>query len=434
MPISTYGRRSRGFSKRTPEEQVALAVAILDGCHDQWVIDLIWQVFGTRAERVANPVDLSRNTLSSYVDRINRVFLGPTFVDDLSAELAMLMGDQSARVTIDRYAAAGGRPMPTPMAQAAHEAHRYKIGAGYGGVLPGWSARAQQLTYRPIAPDVLKLHYTDDDPIDPVRIEHMGTRMHKDRVVSVVEVYDITDPDEPSYRVWKGDEDITADVLGRTFVGDDYLAVWSYDDDTAYIPITIVGNDRNPFLTRSLVEATLMVAARWSAWGVGTDHASHPQRHVRGLRLQMQDSDAAEGGTGIATGPEYVYNWEDIDPVKPGDHWQDAPAFDPLTNAKAIRTYEASAMNAMGIPVDLESTGGEPTETERKAVEAMIAATYPDARRFSSELLRRSAALANRLPDQPSGFNEDPYGVLFRSEVDEVLNVTTTPTQPIEEE
>ena len=412
-------RRTRGYQARTPAAQVALAVRVLDNMHGRDVYDRA-KALGDR-QNVVLPLDLSRNTLRSYADRINRAHMRPPLVSGLTAKLALLMGDASATTTIEKYTTAGGRPMPTTQAIASREAGVYWIGAGYAGTEIGWSRRSRRLFLRTIKPDAMNLEYASDDPTEPTVIRVDGEAMIDGDMVDVVTVYDLTDLDTPSMVVYRGSEDVTQKVHRETFTGADYF--WRYKDGTPFHPVVVLGNSGNPYSTSALVDATLSVAMRWSAWGTGTDNSSHPQRNVRGLALFGLDSSAdneGHGGTGLATGAETVLQWTDADPQKPGDHWQDAPAFDPETNGRAIRDYETSAMSAMGIPVSHEQTGGEPAAREAEAVAELVAETYAEFRRYDDQILRRCAAVANRLPSSMvpgTSISEEPYGVLYRNEV-----------------
>jgi hypothetical protein len=114
--------------------------------------------------------------------------------------------------------------------------------------------------------------------------------------------------------------------------------------------------------------------------------------------------------------------WTDTDPDKPGDHWQDKPAFDPLTIGKAVGFYESMTLSMLDLPIQTEATGGEPTAREMEAQEEAIEATFAECRRFDSELLSRCAALANRLPMvEGENISEGPIGLLYRGEVEDAL-------------
>ena len=411
-------RNRRGWTRRGPAEQIALATRILDNRHEADIVDRARAALGERTN-ILGPVDLSRNTLDSAVTRLARAFFPPPLVDDLSEALATAMGDTSARTMVESYGKAGGRPMPTGLIQAGHEALRYRLGVGYAGILIDYSERSGRIILHTVAPDAMRLTWADD-PQEPAIIAADSIRGVRGQAREVVEVYDLSDMNAPSYRVMLGDEDVTAEVLGESYSGEAYP--WRYADGRPFHRVVVTGTDRQPYRTMTLVEATLIVAVRWTSWGAAVDDAGFPQRNVRGLQLSGARASLADGERRLGTGPETILQWTDIDPERPGDHWQDGPGYDPEIIARAIRTYEAAAMSGLGLPVDLEGTGGEPTETERLAVEEAIQGTYPEARRHCGEVLRRCAALANRIPQVgASGLSEAPYSCLFREEIHEAM-------------
>lgn len=399
MRAMVRGWRSKGYTPRSPEQQVALAVRILDDRHSVDIYERAQLALGARADTIG-PMDLSRNTLRSAIDRVARAYWTIPLVDGLGEELARLLGDASARTTIETYAAGGGRPMPSPMIQASQEALRYRLAAGYAGVVLDWSARTGRIVLRSCSPDDLRMTYTDD-PVEPATISRRAQRLSGGEWREVTEVYDLTDLDAPSWRVcWDGGEE-----------AQEWPEAWRLADGRPYHPVVVTGDDRHPYATQSLVEATLIVAARWTAWGAGCDDAAYPARHVRGLRLVGADSGEADSG------PEVIHRWQDESPDQPGDHWQDAPGYDPDVIGRAIRTYELSAMSAMGLPVSYEQTGGEPTEQERLALEQLQESTYAECRRFGAEVLLRAAAFANRHPEIRASIPEQAHGILFGREV-----------------
>ena len=421
--------QTKGRVKRTPAEQVALAVRILDEMHFDDVYARAVAELGDRIN-VVGPLDLTRNTLRTYTDRVGTAYLVPPLVDDLSEYLAALLGDSSASTTVESYATAGGRPMPTVQVQASAEVLRYRLGAGYAGVLLDWSERFRRISLRVIPPDDLEVEYSSGDPLDPTVIRHSGTREVDGRGVAVVEVYDLTDLDRPSYRVMDGDKDITQKIHGRTFEGADYW--WRDSEGRPFHRLVISGTTRRPYAKNGLIETTLRVCVLWTHWGAGVRDAGHPQRNVRGLGLVGADSDMDTSEIGQAVGAETVVQWYDLDPERPGTHWQDGPGFNPEVIARSIRTYELTALSALGLPVDYEQTGGEPTAQERTALLEVIASTFAECRRFDSEVLARAGAMANRLIedgslDEAPDVDETPYGVLYRDEVITAISAPVTP-------
>ena len=416
--------------KRTPAQQVALAVRILDERFFDDVYERAKAELGDRGLQLG-PLDLSQNTLRNYVDRKNKATTSPPLVSGLSEELAALVGDYSASTLVERYAQANGRPLPTELQEAATEVAVYWHGAGFGGLLLDWSERSQRFALQVIRPTEMDLTYAGDDPTEPTVITHYGQRPvgPGGAMADVEEIYDLTDLDAPSYRVMRGDDDVTALVHGQTFDGEDYF--WRDSTGRPFHRIVVLGDPRYPYRTNGLIEATLKICVLWTWWGAGVRDAGHPSRHVRGMTLVGMDTNGADGSAGVESGPEVVHQWQDLDPEKPGNYWQWGPGFDPEVNGKAIRSYELTRMAALGLPVNYEQTGGEPTEQERRALEEVIEATYAQMRRFCSEALRRCAAIANR-HDAVDGqdLDETPYGVLFRGEVEQALEAAKPEPEP----
>ena len=413
---------NKGQTRLQPAQYVPQVVRILRNRHGSDVLARAEDILGSERAARLGPIDLSRNVLKSWCTRVCRAYSRPPLATGVSEELAAALGDRSASTTIEKYAEAGGRPMPTTAVQASAEAQRYHESAGYAGVRIGWSRRTGRILLQVITPDDLELEYASDDPTEPTIIRHKGIRVVDGNALDVVEVYDLTDLDAPSYRVYDGDRDITEAVHGQTYEGEDYLAAWSLADGTPYHPIVVRGHPRHMYERLQQVEASLVVPVRWTAWGSGCDFASHPARNVRGLILSGLSSDTDTGQVGGATGPDVVHMWTDTDPDKPGDHWQDKPAFDPLTIGKAVGFYESMTLSMLDLPIQTEATGGEPTAREMEAQEEAIEATFAECRRFDAELLSRCAALANRLPMvEGENISEGPIGLLYRGEVDDAL-------------
>ncbi|MCP4735259.1 MAG: hypothetical protein GY873_13825 [Bosea sp.] len=419
------GAATKGITKRSVQEEMALRVRFLNGTHIEDVYQRVKDEIGKRADEIG-PLDLSRNTLKSYASRLGTAYRTPPLVSGLSERLARLIGDQSAKTTVGRYRAADGRPMPTRMVQESARALLFRLACNYAGTLVDWSARSKRPYIRLITPDELRVEYASDDPFRPTIIGWSHPRKIDGKVVLVEDVYDLTDERNPSMVVYKGKIDVTQKATGRTYKGDDYIRVWSYKDGRPFHPIVISGDPRRPYVNVELVEVALSVCVAWSHWRASVRDAGHPQRNVRGLQLAAADSDAESGSTGVDAAPETVVEWVDIYPDRPGTHWQDGPGFDPLVIGQAIRTYELTALSALGVPVDFEQTGGEPTEREAEALRELEAGTFPDCRRHDALVLRRAAAVHNRATEadptmEAANLSEAPLATLYRSEVDEAL-------------
>lgn len=416
--------RVKGLVKRNPQQEAALRVRILDGLHTGDILEALEAELGSRAGEIGK-IDLSRNALDAYVERRGRAYRVPSAVTGLGEVLARAIGDASAATTIRRYAKIKARPMPTVMQDAAADALRYRLGANWGGVAVGWSGRSKRPFLEVVPPDDLEVTYASDDPLTPTVI-----RWRRASLVDGSTIYDVSDLthiDRPSYRVERDGKDITGDVAdGEDLTGENYW--WRYDDGRPFHRIVISGNPRKPYVGLALVEGTLRLCTGYTSWWAGMRDAGFPRTHAVGLELE--GSDTVDGTQGQASGPEIVHRWRHMNQDRPGILQQLPPGFDPEAIGRALRVYEVGILSSSGLPVNFESTGGEPTESEARELAEAIQATYSACRGQDTLLLRRLAAVTNRSGDAMEAAGEarpypaipeGGYGCLYREEITEAL-------------
>ena len=431
------GPGNKGAVKREPREELALRVRMLRGRHVVDVLKRLQAELGPGADNLG-PVDLTRNPLRAYVNRLGQAYLVPPLVDDLDPRLAGLIGDLSASVTVDRYGRADGRPLPTRLLMVSREVLRFRIGCNFAGTLLSWGPRSRRPFAQLVTPDDLAVEYASEDPLSPTVITHYRRRLVEGKPAAVREVYDLTNIDAPTYRIWKGDEDVTQAATGATFDGDDYPWRYAVADGwpigRPFHRIVISGDPRHVYQNIEIVEGTLRVAALYTYWGAGVRDAGHPQRNVEGAEVTGTSSDSDTNAKGIYTGPTTVVIWQRTNPANPPIHWQDKPGADVEVTGRAVRLYELGLLSALGLPVDLESTGGDPTETERRAMERIIAQTFAECRGHDGLVIRRLAAIANRASEadpamEPLDLPERAPGVLYLHEVAQALDISTVPEE-----
>lgn len=413
--ISVLGYGYQPAVKRTPREEAALRIRILKGMHVEDVRVRTRQEMGDRA-RELGPVDLSMNPLRSYVERRGTAYRTPPAVFGLPEDLALALGDASARTTVARYARIGARPMPTRMSAVSAEALRYRLAANWAGTLIGWSAASERPFLEALSPEHLTVEYLSDDPTAPTVIRHRRLRRLGRDLVEVEDLYDLSDLDAPVFAVLRGEQDVTDEALGD-LAADARAYPWRYADGRPFHRIVISGDPRAPYEGIEIVEGTLRTCALYTHWGAAVRDAGWPQRNAIGLELDGLDTRSETMQAGISVGPESVLRWRHIDPERPGMLHQFGPGFDPLPLHTAIRQYAEQLVSAMGLPVSMAATGGEPSETERRALAEAVAATYPDCRAHDGLVLRRVSALINR--ETGSTLPEQAYPVLYGSEVEQ---------------
>ena len=412
--------RAKGFVKRSPQQEAALRVRLLDGRHASDVIERLEAELGSRGGTLG-PVDLSRCALASYVERRGRAYRVQPAVTGLGPVLASAIGDASASSTVSRYATIGARPMPTVMQKAAGDALRYRLGCNWVGMALGWSARSSRPFVQVITPDDLEVEFASDDPLTPTVI-----RWHRSNAVgeAVTDVSDLTDLARPSYTVLDARGN---DITPAPLVGDTYW--WRYADGRPFHRIVISGDPRQPYLGLPLVDGTLRLATGYTGFWAGMRDAGFPARHAIGLELD--GSDSMDGTEGQASGPEVVHRWRHVHQDRPGMLVQHGPGYDPEVVGRTLRTYELGMLAASGLPVSFEATGGEPSETEARELNEAIQGTYAECRGQDVLVLRRLAAITNRAGDDAESAGkprpypviaEGGYGVLYRDEITDAFD------------
>lgn len=424
----------KGRVKRTPREEAALRVRMLDGRHTEAIIDEVYADLGAERAGQIGKVDLHSNALVDDVERRGKAYLVPPFCEGLSPELAGMIGDMTAKVTQQRYATIGGRPMPVLMSSVCHQVLRYRLGANWCGTLIGWVDRSARPYLQAVTPDDLEVHYRADDPLTPSVIDHYRMRVVDGAQREVIERYDITDEDEPRFQVLldaEGHQDITANVMDGVKGWDGrWHKLWRYADNRPFHRIIISGDPRNCYRYIERVEGTLRLASGYTSMWAGMRDAGHPSRHAVGLRLvgQSSQTDSDDGESGVPSGPEVVHIWEHADMDKPGMLHQFGPGYDPKIVYDVLRAYGHDLIDTTGLSVNAERTGGEPTATEQAALQEAIAATYGECRGHDGLVLRRIAATCNRASEltdgaTPTTFPERSISVMYREEISAALGL-----------
>lgn len=417
--------RFKPVMKRTPQEEAAIRVRLLDGTAWQDIYYRCKDELGDRQARGMGPIDITGNPLDDYCSRVGRAYSLPVFVYGLAPELATLVGDASAMTLVERWATRGGHPLPTTLQDCAARVLRYRLGCNRCGLAVGWDEQTQRPTVEPVTPDLLDVTYRSDSPLAPTVIRWARERTVDGHESVLWDVSDLSDPAAPTYRVLDdAGADYTEQVLGS---GWSWPEEWRYADGRPFHRIIISGDWHDVYGGIRRVEGSLRVAVGLSYWWANMRDAGHPARHVEGLHLAGEDSDTGEGMAGTDSGPTTVQVWSRDDPSIPGQHWQDGPGFDPEIFGRALWSYEQRLTSQLDIPVAFEQTGGEPTETERQAVEEAIQGTYTGCRILVSLALRRLAAMCNRR--LKTTFAEAGYGSLYRREIDDLFP-PPTPTDP----
>ncbi|MBC8425138.1 hypothetical protein H8E07_13525 [bacterium] len=410
-----------GYRKRTDREEMRLRVMLLLGTHGLHVAQKAQDELGERGGTIG-PLDLSCNPALRYATTLSTANTIPSAVSGMDRELSTLIGDSSSVSLYEKYQRGGYLPMPTTQRRTSRRLEPFLVFCHYAGVYVGFSEDHELPYMKLITPDALTLDYELDDPTRPSVYRHDVRRRLGSSLIDVTDVYDLRDPAAPRYRVMRGNQDITKQIMGRTYDGlDQWPEDWLQADGTPAAPIIVYGQADDISRGMELVESSLRVMVGWSWWWAGLRDTCFKGRNVRGMTLDGMDSQLdpdgeGKGHKGIATGAEDVLRWRDDDPDKAGEHWQwDAP-FDAEKNGRAISDYESRAISRLGVAIDYSHTGGEPLAHEVAERKAEAHKHYDDLRAGDASVLARVATICNRRLG--TSFATAGYGVSYDDEIE----------------
>lgn len=364
-------------------------VEVYEGRHGPAVLARAQSYLGAHRARQMGAPDLSRNPLRTYVRRLAAFHVPPPLVSGTDEALHAALGDWPALPTVRRYQAAGGLPMATDQQAVSRRACEYWLAAGLAAVsLRPVGDQPDRVSLSVVRPTELQPEYGLDDPREPVRLGVRHQRLIGGEVRAVVGRYDLRDPDRPRYAV----ESEQGEEL-EVWEGGDYP--YRYPDGRPLLPVVLIGRPEEAIGLAGLRELSLLVAVDWGCWHSAVTDAGHPQRWLVGGTIAGGESASGSDAAGVPLGPADVAVIQQTGEHEPRvGQW--GPGYDPAGMAQAIREYEASGLQLLGLPVSLERTGGEPTAQEEARRRELVAALLPEVRRLDSEVLRRAAALLGR--------------------------------------
>lgn len=262
---------------------------------------------------------------------------------------------------------------------------------------------------RPVFPDMVSIDVDPREPTRPVKIKEW---MYDPAHGWVRHVYDISNPDVPSYRAAKQDGSlVSVQVLGGTFDGSAYP--FRKSDGTPILPFVLYHAAQSatvfdPYTMREVVEGSLMLGVYLTFFGHVLRDASWPQRYVIGARVLGAESVDTEGNvvTGrreVVTDPATLLEMEP-DPNSTGQpmvgQWN--ASADPEKLLTSISMYERRILTLAGIQSpdvtrqDADIRSGYSLAVSREQVRTLQRVYEPQFRRGDLQLLAVSATLLNR--------------------------------------
>lgn len=295
-----------------------------------------------------------------------------------------------------------------------------------------------RLVYRPVPPHMTFAESDPARPTVPTVFGELRLRSVEGVILWAFDLWDIRDPDAPSYRVvealdgWKFGRDLTATIHGATYIGADYPAAWRRANGAPVIPAQLYHastfGDRlfDPFAAVELYEGSLNLAVLYSYLNHCLRDASYPQRYAVGVRVAgMGSSDLGSPAarSEVTTDPTTILM---LDPVaetsQPMIGQYQAGADVEKLEATIAAVAHRLATDAGLAPSELQRTSG--SARSGYAISLSQEGKRTAQRRFilqfraaDEAIVGLSAILFNRWSEansQPTNYPEGGYSVLYR--------------------
>ena len=288
------------------------------------------------------------------------------------------------------------------------------------------------LRYRPVPPDMVIAESHTEYPDRPVKICEIRPRVISEELVWTWDVYDISDPANPSYRVLLAENgeptgpDITADVLGRTYEGEEYW--YRKADGTPVLPWVLyhaqTRRDRlwDAYDQIEIVEGTVNLAIAYSYLFHALRDASWSQRWLVNLRPAGLSTESTILGTRqeVTTDPATVLLLESTADAQEGGQpmvgqWS-SPSDIPGMQQAISEIANRLAQDAGIPPSDIQRMGGTAKSgyaisLSQDGKRAAQRRTAPQFRTHDQTLIALSAILVNRATG--SSLPEENFSVVY---------------------
>lgn len=263
------------------------------------------------------------------------------------------------------------------------------------------------LTYRPVFPDMVVATSHPYDPTRPVTLTEyrqepsLGGRWVRDS-------WSIADKAAPHRTVTLCDAehtDVTADVLGSSGAGADYI--WRWADETPFIPCAVYHAEMTPYLWDAfafseVVEGSLNIGVLLTYYGHVVRNAAWSQRV--GIDVEPVGGNVAQSGerSELVTDPSVLMLMRTVQEGTNPQLLSMGTPVDPEVILRSIGAYERRILNIAGFTspdvtrqnADIRS--GYSLAVARESIAAQQAKYHQTFARADVELMRKSAALLNR--------------------------------------
>lgn len=315
----------------------------------------------------------------------------------------------------------------------------YVIGARESAIRIEWTdATPTGIQLRLVRADRIEVECHPSVPTLPLVIRELQLRRIGAEVLWCWDIWDIRDPEEPSYRVTRQDNghEVTAEALGEE------AGKWSWFspiDGRPFLPwiITHAADSGRMWDARAwheLIQGTYGIAMCWSFWLHALKEASWDQKYA--IDVMLQGLKAAGSGAArrskIAVDPTSLLMFTSKDGR--GTVGSVGASVDPLAMAQAILVYQQIVATHLGVsPSDIQTTSdgqsGIAISLNRSGLRKMQRRFKPQFKTADEELCEKIAWIHNifadttDLPELPNSGYQVSYPALPLSaeEIDAIL-------------
>jgi hypothetical protein len=296
---------------------------------------------------------------------------------------------------------------------------------------PYWEPGASEVSYRTISPDLVVCTPSATMPDQPARVEELRPRIKNGETRWTWEVWDVTDPASPVFRIEEVADngtrrDATAEYAAALEGAYPYMR-----DGKPVLPYVLYHSTIGSSLWSyregiELARGSLRLAALWSHWADGFQNCAHPQRYALDVDTQAGITRTV-AGVQVDTVPidrKSIIKFRSQGPGT-GSIGSLSPSMEPRSAAEALRTYESGLAVYAGLnPADLQVTqaqSGYAIVVSRAGMRRRMKAREPAFRMADQILLSRAAMLSNQyggtmLPEEPGAYTIEYRGISESSE------------------
>lgn len=251
-----------------------------------------------------------------------------------------------------------------------------------------------------ITPDELAVEVSPDNPALIRVLRHARLRQSLEdekKECYYYDTYDLSDLSAPQFRV---EDRKRADVTGAFGLTRDYPWV---DEEGAFFPFVIYhaapsGAPWDCYELAELVDAAFDVGVLWNSYHHVMRDASWAQKYGLNVELAGAPGTTQNGQTQVVTSPTSLLLFRSSD-VGGGQLGVLEPAVDPEAFARAVLTYQRTAVSTLGLAAtDLEAASAESgvaITLRRSAQRRMAARLEPQFRQGDLQLFGKLARISN---------------------------------------